>query len=67
LVGVGIGYDGIANKQNARLKNVRIALQIENVFDRYWYYTTGASTALSNGSFSVGTPRAVYLTVSGKF
>ena len=67
LVGVGIGYDGIANKQNARLKNLRIALQIENVFDRYWYYTTGASTALSNGSFSVGTPRAAYLTVSGKF
>ncbi len=65
LVGAGIGYDGI-RKQGA-LKNTRIALNIENVFDRYWFYTSGASTAYSNGSFSAGTPRALYLTASTKF
>jgi outer membrane receptor protein involved in Fe transport len=65
LYGLGLGYDGIARK--GRLKNVRIALNVENLFDRYWYYTTGASTAYSNGSFNVGTPRAVFATVSSKF
>jgi iron complex outermembrane receptor protein len=65
LYGLGLGYDGIARK--GRLKNVRIALNVENLFDRYWYYTTGASTAYSNGNFNVGTPRAVFATVSSKF
>ena len=66
LFGVGVGYDGISSP-NARLKNVRLAVNVENVFDRYWFYTNGASTALSNGSFSVGTPRAIYVTASTKF
>lgn len=66
LVGLGFGYDGITNR-NARLKNARLAVNVENVFDRYWFYASGASTALSNGNFSAGTPRAVYLTASTKF
>jgi iron complex outermembrane receptor protein len=65
LLGAGFGYDGI--RRQGALKNTRIALNIENVADRYWYYTSGASTAYSNGSFSVGTPRAYYLTASTKF
>jgi iron complex outermembrane receptor protein len=66
LVGIGFGYDG-TRKPDARLKHVRISLNVENLFDRYWFYTTGASTAFSNGNFSVGTPRAAYLTVATKF
>jgi iron complex outermembrane receptor protein len=66
LFGAGFGYDGIGSK-SARLKNIRVAVNVENVFDRYWFYTNGAATAFSNGSFSVGTPRAAYLTVTGKF
>ncbi len=66
LVGLGLGYDG-TTRPEAKLKHLRVSLNIENVFDRYWFYTTGASTAFSNGSFSVGTPLAAYLTVSTKF
>lgn len=66
LFGVGLGYDGITNA-NARLRHVRLSLNVENVFDHYWFYTNGASTAFSNGSFSVGTPRAFYFTASTKF
>jgi iron complex outermembrane recepter protein len=66
LLGLGFGYDGTANR-NARLKNVRIAVNVENLLDRYWFYASGASTALSNGNFSAGTPRAVYFTASTKF
>ncbi|HYD85000.1 MAG TPA: TonB-dependent receptor, partial [Opitutus sp.] len=65
LLGIGVGYDGISRR--GPLKNIRIALNIENALDRYWFYTNGASTAFANGSFSVGTPRAYFLTVSGKF
>lgn len=66
LVGLGLGYDG-TNQPNARWPHVRVSLTVENLFDRYWFYTTGAGTAYSNGNFSVGTPRAAYLTVSTRF
>lgn len=66
LVGLGFGYDG-TNSRDARLKHVRLAINVENLTDRYWFYASGASTAFSNGNFSVGTPRAVYFTVAGKF
>lgn len=66
LVGVGFGYDGIGSR-NARLQHVRLAVNVENLFDRHWFYASGASTALSNGNFSAGTPRSVYFTASTKF
>jgi iron complex outermembrane recepter protein len=66
LFGAGIGYEG-ARDPKARLSHLRVALNVENLFDRYWFYATGAATAFSNGSFNVGTPRALYLTVAGKF
>ncbi|EIP96724.1 outer membrane receptor protein [Opitutaceae bacterium TAV1] len=66
LFGFGIGYDGIARPAHARLKHLRVALNIENAFDKHWYYaSTGA--AFSNGSFSVGSPRTVTLSATAKF
>ncbi|MDR2844934.1 MAG: TonB-dependent receptor, partial [Puniceicoccales bacterium] len=66
LVGLGFGYDGIARPDKARFPNLRVAVSIENLFDRHWYYAnTGAS--FSNGSFSIGTPRTILLTATVKF
>jgi len=64
LFGLNLGYDGIARK--GRFKNVRIALNIDNLFDRYWFYSAGGNS-YGNGNFGVGLPRATYLTVSTKF
>jgi len=64
IFGLGVGYDGIARE--GPLKHVRIALNIDNVFDRYWYYSTGGNS-YGNGSFGVGLPRTTYLTISSKF
>ncbi|HVU24029.1 MAG TPA: TonB-dependent receptor [Opitutus sp.] len=65
LVGLGFGYDGI--RRHGRLRHVRLACNIENLFDRHWFYATGASTGFANGSFFIGRPRACYLTVSTRF
>ena len=64
IYGLGIGYDGIARE--GPLKHVRIALNVDNVFDRYWYYSAGGNS-YGNGSFGVGLPRTTYLTISSKF
>lgn len=66
LFGLGIGYDAIARPAHARITNLRVALNIDNLFDRHWFYSTGGSS-YSGGSFYVGTPRSISLSVSAKF
>jgi iron complex outermembrane receptor protein len=61
---LGFGYDGISKK--GPLKNVKIAFNIDHVFDRYYYYSA-SDTGPTNGSYYAGLPRAYYLTVTGKF
>jgi iron complex outermembrane receptor protein len=66
LFGLGFGYDGIARSGHAALKNWRVALNIENLFDRHWFYAN-TGTAYGNGSFYVGTPRSVSISVTARF
>ncbi|MDR1281541.1 MAG: TonB-dependent receptor [Opitutaceae bacterium] len=68
LFGLGIGYDALARPgaKGVLVPNLRVALNIDNLFDRHWFYSTGGSS-YSGGSFYVGTPRSVSLSVSARF